>query len=371
MLVFSCRTVIGQTCSSPLPLTIGANDATCNSQSFSSLNATDFDAETPAITTVTNTCGVTKDHNPRWYSFTGDGSTIRFKIYGQDQASQLLVFDNMTCGASISASQCATFPDDNLPHIIDINTISGHVYKIAVVKQSGNSTMLGNVCAYKTNGNPYSPVCDQVTVNTSGSLPNPVNISISTSACGSSVTATSLNNSKPSGVTPVGCGGIANDDEEWWGTFTGNGQELIVKLSGASQDDAVLMVYSGTCGSSMNLVSCHTNSPVSNMSQAVTIVTTNGTQYWVRLQRSNGTICVYPNPQPGKPYSPLCDATPMALTVKTKNVDCFAAGNYANANTNKVTPAPPTPCAPSATFDEWWIGTFTAIDTKTELYLWG
>lgn len=371
MLVFSCRTVIGQTCSSPLPLTIGANDATCNSQSFSSLNATDFDAETPAITTVTNTCGVTKDHNPRWYSFTGDGSTIRFKIYGQDQASQLLVFDNMTCGASISASQCATFPDDNLPHIIDINTISGHVYKIAVVKQSGNSTMLGNVCAYKTNGNPYSPVCDQVTVNTSGSLPNPVNISISTSACGSSVTATSLNNGKPSGVTPIGCGGIANDDEEWWGTFTGNGQELIVKLSGASQDDAVLMVYSGTCGSSMNLVSCHTNSPVSNMSQAVTIVTTNGTQYWVRLQRSNGTICVYPNPQPGKPYSPLCDATPVALTVKTKNVDCFAAGNYANANTNKVTPAPPTPCAPSATFDEWWIGTFTAIDTKTELYLWG
>jgi gliding motility-associated-like protein len=221
ILVFTSNSAMGQAkCSTALPLTIGANDATCNSQTIAT--PTKLSNNTPPITTVSGpACGLATGIYSNWFSFTGDGSTIRVKISGQDHVVGMTVFENQTCGATMTAKLCGTYADDNISHALDVPTVNGASYLVAVVANS--SSLIGKVCAYKTNG---------------------------------------------------------------------------------------------------------------------------------------------------LPYSSLCDASPTPITVKTKNVDCFAAGNFVNVSTNHTIPAPATPCAP-ATLDEWWLGTFTAIDTKTELYFWG
>ncbi|MBI2271544.1 MAG: hypothetical protein HYU69_14460, partial [Bacteroidetes bacterium] len=149
------RAIAQNQCSSPSPLTIGTDDTQCNSESFNGLITKLKNNTTPITTVGGSACGLNTESYAKWYSFTGDGNKIRFKLYGQDKISSVTVFENQTCGATMTAKDCGSYADDNMPHVIDINTTNGATYLIAV--SGGSSTMKGNVCAYITNGNAYSP----------------------------------------------------------------------------------------------------------------------------------------------------------------------------------------------------------------------
>jgi gliding motility-associated-like protein len=286
-------------CASASPLTIGANDVTCNSQAWGTLGV-DFDDNTPtAITTITNSCGVAASYNANWYSFTGDGTKIRVKIFNQDGASNFLVFENQACGATMIVSQCASFPDDNLPHVLDINTINGATYKIAVT-HDGSAGMIGSICAFKTNGLPYSSICDAT----------PVILTVNTKDvnCFSNYQTANTNHPPTAPATP--CASPTLD--EWWiGTFTATSTKTEIFLYGKDETGGSIEVLEGPCSGSMVDVFCLANfGSDKNQPNWGTMTTVPGKQYYVIIRSSSsglvGRVCVYN--QSVEPTKPACAA---------------------------------------------------------------
>ncbi|MDD5571237.1 MAG: hypothetical protein PHD97_08795, partial [Bacteroidales bacterium] len=273
-------------CASPAALTIGANDQTCNSRAFGSLGA-DFDNNTPAITGITNTCGVNQTYAGSWYSFTGDGTKIRVKIFNQNQASGFLVFTNPTCGGAMTASQCTTFVDDELPHVMDINTVNGTVYYIVVFRTGGSATMSGSICAFKTNGLPYSSLCD--------ATPASMTVRSKDVDCFSGYTTVSTASTVAAPATPCASSSL----DEWWvGTFTATSTKTEIFLYGKDAYNASIEVLQGPCSGGMVDVFCNGNTGSDkDHPNWGTMTTVPGTQYYVVIRTSSaglvGRVCVY------------------------------------------------------------------------------
>ncbi|MDD5570792.1 MAG: T9SS type A sorting domain-containing protein [Bacteroidales bacterium] len=284
---FNINKVLSQAqCVSASALTIGANDITCNSQTFTSLGP-DFDDNTPPIIWVTNVCGVNQTYSVNWYSFTGDGTKIRIKIFNQNNASGFLVFTNPTCGGIMTASQCTTFVDDDLPHIMDINTINGTVYYIAVFRAGGASAMSGSICAFKTNGLPYSSLCDA----------SPVAMTVKSKDvdCFSGYTIVSTTSTIAAPATPCASSSL---DEWWFGEFTATSTETEIFLYGKDEYNASMEVLEGPCIGGMVDVFCLANSGSDrDLPNWGTMTTMPGKQYYVVIRTSSaglvGRVCVY------------------------------------------------------------------------------
>ena len=159
-------------------------------------------------------------------------------------------------------------------------------------------------------------------------------------------------------MTPTGCGAGAYGDAFGW--FTGTGNPVIVKYTPPAAADAVMHVFSGTCAAPV-LLGCSDNC-CNGAVESVTLATTLGTQYFVRVQRygastvMNGTLCVYAAPPPPANDEP-CGA--VALTVNT-NLLCTTQTTGSLANATPTSGVITAPCNGTPNDDVWYKFTATA-----------
>ncbi|MCO6500797.1 MAG: hypothetical protein J5I47_10520, partial [Vicingus serpentipes] len=303
LLFVGAQNILAQnTCASPVALTIGVDDSDCNSNSFGSLGQ---DLDNIPVAVSGSTCGVGADHAARWYSFTGNGNLIRIKLFDQTNTTRILVFENQACSGTMNAMQCGgVFPDDDLPHTVDVATTNGANYLVAILRGSGSATLSGKVCAYNTNGIPYTPVCDF------GSNIAPTDITVQTADidCFSNYTtvitsdddANGNNGDRPGPVT-----GCNTNVEYWWGKFTAISTLTKFYMYGKDDANAQFIVTNGPCSGNMpNLLCQSTGSPdVPSYYELATVV---GQEYYtiVRGAMDYARLCVYSEDinEPDKPF---------------------------------------------------------------------
>lgn len=184
---------------------------------------------------------------------------------------------------------------------------------------------------------------------------------------GASCTPVAFNkpNAYVNNMTPAGCGASANDDAFGW--FAGTGNPVTVQYTPPAAADAVLHVLAGTCAAP-TVVGCSDNCCIGAL-ESVTIPTTVGTNYMVRIQRwggdaaMNGTLCVF-NAPPGPANDDPCGATPLPM-----NTSCsYTISSTANATATTGVPAPG--CANYNGADVWFSAVVPAsggliIDSNT------
>jgi len=153
-------------------------------------------------------------------------------------------------------------------------------------------------------------------------------------------------------MTPSGntCSSSTHDDA--WGWFTATGTTTNLTFDPDNNHRAIMHVFSGACGS-LTQVGCF-NAGSNGSNANLTIATTIGTSYMVRIQRHNdnngmdGRLCVWSPPPPPANDNP-CGA--VALTV-----NAAACVNTAGTNVNSTgTAGPPAPgCANYVGGDVWF-----------------
>ncbi|MCO6500796.1 MAG: gliding motility-associated C-terminal domain-containing protein [Vicingus serpentipes] len=291
-LLIGANNILAQnTCASPVSLTIGVDDNDCNSVSFGSLGQ---DLDNIPVAVSGSTCGVGADHAASWYTFTGDGNTIRVKLFGQTNLSRILVFENQACSGTMTAMTCGgQFPDDDLPHTVDVNTTNGATYLVAVFRGSGSATMSGNICAYNTNGNPYSTVCDFL-----WNIP-PTDITVQTDDLDCFTNYTTVitsdddlagnNGDRPGPVT-----GCNTNVEYWWGKFTAVSNLTKFYLWGKDDPNADFIVTNGPCMDNMPNLLCQTTG-ADDAPSYYELATVIGQEYYtiVRGPMDYARLCVY------------------------------------------------------------------------------
>ena len=156
--------------------------------------------------------------------------------------------------------------------------------------------------------------------------------------------ATFVNN-----MIPAGCGSGNYGDAFGW--FTGTGNPVIVKYTPPAGSDAVLHVLSGTCAAP-TVLGC-SDACCGGAVETVTIATTLGTQYIVRVQKwgsstvMNGTLCVYSAPPPPANDDP-CGAVNLPV-----NANCVNTAST-TASTTGTTGVPAPTCANYSGSDVWF-----------------
>jgi gliding motility-associated-like protein len=276
-------------CSTATALTLGADDNTCNSQNIS--GPTKLSNNTPPITTVNGpACGLASGVYSNWFSFTGDGTTIRVKVSGENKVVGMTVFENQTCGATMTAKVCGTYPDDGIPHVLDVATISGASYLVAIVGSS--SSLSGKVCAYKTNGNPYKALCDPIM------YPVPTTLPVKTKDLDC---FTSSNNVATSSTLTAPATPCSNNAKWWWGEFTATSTKTDLYLWGKDETNAAIEVLEDFCGSApQNEVFCNNNTGAKDNPNWGTMVTVPGKKYRVIVKSASsmsyGNLCISSEP---------------------------------------------------------------------------
>lgn len=167
---------------------------------------------------------------------------------------------------------------------------------------------------------------------------------------------------KPNGfvnnMIPAGCNGSNNNDAFAW--FAGTGNPVIVQYTPPAAADAVLHVLTGTCATPV-VVAC-SDICCGGAVESVTIPTTLGTNYIVRVQKynansaMNGTLCVFNGPTP-PPNDEPCAATVAAVNSGTTCIT-QTPGTLVGATGSTV---PVTPCYGTPDNDVWF--RFTATST--------
>jgi hypothetical protein len=150
-------------------------------------------------------------------------------------------------------------------------------------------------------------------------------------------------------MSPTSCNGGNYDDAFGW--FAGTGNPVIIQYTPPGGADALMHVFSGTCAAPVELA-C-SDACCSGAVESVTIPTTVGTNYIIRVQRygannaMNGTLCVFNAPPPPANDDP-CGAT--ALTAGASCV--YTNSTTAQATATAGVPAPG--CANYAGGDVWF-----------------
>jgi hypothetical protein len=151
-------------------------------------------------------------------------------------------------------------------------------------------------------------------------------------------------------LTPTGCS--ASNQNDAWGWFTATATTTTVTYDNTTNfTDGILHLFTGACGS-LTQVAC-SNAGGNNAAETITLNTTPGTNYMMRVQRNgssgtmNGTICVWSPPPPANDNP--CGAT--ALTMGAGSCTNAAATNI-NATATPGIPAPG--CANYGSGDVWF-----------------
>ncbi|MCB0767120.1 MAG: T9SS type A sorting domain-containing protein [Flavobacteriales bacterium] len=163
---------------------------------------------------------------------------------------------------------------------------------------------------------------------------------------------------KVSGFTATYNPGTCNSDnnDDAWGWFTATGTTATVTFNPDDNHDPILHVFSGSCGS-LNQEGC-ADAAGNGGNESVTITTTPGSTYFIRIQRDNtnssmnGRLCIVAPP----PNDDPCQA--IMLPVNTSCVNTSGS----NSNTTATSGIPAPGCANYSGSDVWF--TFVAPATS-------
>lgn len=151
-------------------------------------------------------------------------------------------------------------------------------------------------------------------------------------------------------TTPSGCG--AGNYNDAWGWFTATGTTTYITYNPDNNHRAIVHVFTGACGSLTQVTCLDAGSNGANAN--LTVTTTIGTNYMIRVQRRNdtntmnGRLCIWSVPPPPGNDDP-CGAT--ALTVGTVNCSP-TSGTNVSATSSSGIPAPG--CASYSGVDVWY-----------------
>jgi hypothetical protein len=214
--------ITNDNCSGAISLTASAN-GNCNPISGTTLGSTQTTGETVP------TCSATGINDDVWYSFVATSATHTVSLIDASSASAAAVYSG-SCG-SLTEVACAG------PNNTVTGLTVGNTYYVRVYTTSSTATIFANfkICV---SGTPANNECGGAVVLTNG------------------IPATGNNAGATQSQAPEACGTatatVANDV---WYQFTAasSGTALVSVYNVGTLLDAVVQVYSGSCGSLVNI----------------------------------------------------------------------------------------------------------------------
>jgi len=292
-------------CTQAEPLNIdGAG--TCNSTAISlgaDLDDQDDNAFDLNITITTSCTTPGGGYNTYWGSFVGNGNAVDIKLIAPTYDATVVVFENTPCGGNMTELACVDVIDDGAGGLT-INTTNGANYTIAIFRQSGSSSLSGNLSIVDNpSGTPYYAPCDPC-VNAN---PSVINVHSNSIDCFSDYTQMDIGASglATDNGNPIPVDGCGTSDDWDWATFTATETTTTLFLFGQSSDNIPLLVTEGPCSAAMTTVICDDTGD-EDLGASFPITTVPGQTYHVFIRAStsrNTRICAFNNSsEPAKPF---------------------------------------------------------------------
>ncbi|WP_133533629.1 pre-peptidase C-terminal domain-containing protein [Flavobacterium dankookense] len=300
-------------CSTALPITL---NGTCGA-----INASDTSPNAPNVGV---NCPGTFNRES-WFTFTLATGPQNIVIRGtstNNNRNLYLQLINGTCGGTLSELACANTVNNNSAQteIIEYNSLPAGTYfiKASNVGNAGNIN-ISSLCVSTPPSNNNCSGATNLTVNP-------------TATCTTNSSGTTINATQ----SQTGCLGAADDDV--WYSFVATSTAHTITVTPGSLSDAVLEVFSGSCGS-LTSVSCVDGT----FSGAETIALsglTPSTTYFVRVysfgnSTGQGTfsVCVTTPPNPCSSITTItaCN-TPISVTIPA------GTGTYSTSACGFTTP---------------------------------
>jgi hypothetical protein len=341
---FNCETSINQAHGTITLTLLGVappspvNDL-CSNATPLPCGTTNLAGTTVGTTNITNVSGCTMSNYGVWYTFVGNGNVTTISTTPSFDIK--LSVSTGTCG-SMTNIACT----DTSPESASFSTLNGTTYYVYVAHWSSGSSTTGTFTISRTCSAPIG----------NDNCSNAVNLSVNpTNACTTSTSGSSIGASQ----SMAGCLGTADDDV--WFSFIATSTNHNVTVTPGTLSDAVLQVFSGSCGTPTSLA-CVDNTISGNESTTVSGLTI-GNTYFVRVYSySNGsgqgtfTMCV------STPVDPCSALTNIASCGSTINVNIVSgSGSYPNSTCGWTTPGIET----IYTFTPTQSGTYTIQQTSS------
>ncbi|RXR33133.1 hypothetical protein EQG68_06495 [Flavobacterium piscinae] len=304
---------ISRTCS-PAP-TPPANDL-CSNATPLPCGTTNLAGTTVNTTNIANVSGCSMSNYGVWYTFVGDGNVTT--ITTNPSFDIKLSVATGTCG-SLTNIACT----DAFPETATFSTINGTTYYVYIAHWLSGSTTTGT---FTISRSCTPPIGNDDCLNAVNLTVNPTTTCTSTTAGSTFGASQSL----------AGCVGGADDDV--WFSFVATSTIHNVTVTPGSLSDAVLQVFSGSCGT-LSSLDCVDDTITGNESSVITGLTV-GNTYFVRVYSyANGsgqgtfTMCVT------TPPNPCLTVTNIATCGSTINLTVPSGiGSYPNSPCGWTTP---------------------------------
>lgn len=228
-----------------------------------------------------------------WYQFNVSSGTTNLAISATGSARNIMLqLISGTCGGALTEIACANNLTANGAQTETMNvTLGNGTYFVKITNLTNNNITLSNICITTVT----SPTNDNCVGATSLTV-NPSTTCTSTTA-GTTVTATQ---------SIAACGAGTADDDVWY-KFVATSSSHAVTVTPTGLVNAVLEVFSGSCGpSSLTSFGCVNATTGTNAETTTLTGLTAGNTYYVRVYSAGAgsgqgtfTMCVTTPPPPG------------------------------------------------------------------------
>ncbi|MBN8701765.1 MAG: T9SS type A sorting domain-containing protein [Bacteroidetes bacterium] len=244
-------------CSGAITINVGANANACSGTAVNTNNATQ--SSNPS------NCLISSQDDDVWYKFVATGSTIRLKVLNRSSTSTyafMSVYSGSCSGTEIKCRSQLT--GDTL---LLLGLVVGNTYYVRTGYNGSSTRGTFNICAYQTSPAAINDVCGT----------GAITLSVGTSCNFSTHNTAGAAAQNP----PASCSG-GNVAEDVWFKFVAPTANATVKVSGQTNFDAVVEVYS-TCSSTVALgCSDNPSAPAATEQLSFTNLVPNNT-YYVRV----------------------------------------------------------------------------------------
>lgn len=321
-------------CSGATTITVNSS---CVTQSYNVTSS--FGAD------VTPSCG--NAGRDGWYKFTlASAQTVT--ITATTNRNLVLALYTGSCG-SLTEVACENSGGSGTTETLVASLGSG-TYFLQVHRVNTNpNDMTGNICVYTSASAPANDNCSGSMALTSGSSCTYTNVN-SAGATNSGVSAT--------------CG--SGPDDDVWFSFVAVTSSHTVNVAGSASYDAVLQVFSGSCGS-LTSIGC-VDASLSGGTESVTVTgLTPGATYYIRVfdygtgapSTTTFDICVVTNTPPAN------DNCSGAFNLVSNSSCSYTSGTSLNGTLS----TPAATCGSNADDDVWYM--FTATNTQHQVNVTG
>jgi hypothetical protein len=334
-------TICVTTPSTPTPPTndacAGATALPCATNNLAGTTVNSVSESTSPVTSYASPYGV-------WYSFTGDGQSTTI--------SSTATFDHAMVIVSGSCGTLTYIDDQDAAasggtETYTFTTVSSIQYYVYIAHYSTSSTTTGTFTISRTCTAAPTPPANN---DCGGAVSLTVN---SGTTCTSTTTGTTVAATQ----SQAGCSGTADDDV--WYSFTATATSHTITVTPTTLSNAVLEVFSGTCGGSFISLGCQNITSGSTAESLTLTGLTATTTYFVRVHsNANGTgqgtftMCVTTPPPP-----PANDACAGATSLPC------ATSSLAGTTVNSISETAPSGCA--SNYGVWY--TFTGDGQSTTI----